>query len=208
MATNNLQTDVFLESPDLTGVLYTDQWASTPVVVIVSATLSTDIWSFETEGISTLPVYNPSLITSIARVHQNLQFPQFVIAGQGGVDEDEFTLSKKSTTQLFTMWRSPVYNIGEEFDVMSVEFNLITDLAAGSRVTPFLYFDNEREVSQGTTITTASYSNDNKLVKLTSKSFSNTVHGKHNFFLELRFEGATLAVVGLPIFIDIETHEN
>lgn len=68
MATNNLQTDVFLESPDLTGVLYTDQWASTPVVVIVSATLSTDIWSFETEGISTLPVYNPSLITSIARV--------------------------------------------------------------------------------------------------------------------------------------------
>ena len=208
MATKTISTDIWLETPDPTGTIYTDLWDFAPVVVIISATLSTDIWTFSTSGISNLPVYNPSLMTSVARVYQNLPFPQFVMAGQGGASEDEFQLFKKTTTQKFTMWRSLVYNIGRDFDIMSVSFNFVPDLAAGSSVTIFLYFDNEREISQGTTLNTSNYSNDNKLVTLTPQSFSNAVHGKHNFFLEFRFEGSALSVVGLPIFIEIETHEN
>jgi len=148
------------------------------------------------------PEYDPSIITSVKKISQNLPFPQYVIAGQG--TGSLYKLFKKTTTQAFTLWRSPVYNIGKDFDVMSIEFNIIGGVASNKTIVPILYFDNERDSSVGTTINTTNYPNLEQLIQLTSKNFNNSVHGKHNFFLELQFTGTALAVVSTPINIDID----
>jgi hypothetical protein len=208
MPTNTLQTDFWEEitTPIVAINFETDQWSfisfGTPIV-----DLETNLWTFSTTGINTLPVYNSSIISSIARVYQNMPFPQFVIAGQGGLNEDEFQLFKKTDTQQFTIWRSPVYNIGKDFDVMSISFNLGVDLESGTSIIPKLYFDNERDSATSTTINAVNYSNDNKLIEITSKNFDNSTHGKHNFFLEFQFTGAALAVIDLPITIDVDIQD-
>lgn len=152
----------------------------------------------------TLPTYNPSIMTAVKRVLQDLPFPQFVMAGQG--TGSLYQLFKKSDIQKFTVWRTPVYQIGKDFDVMEITFNLIRDLDVGMTIIPKIYFDNERSSTVGTIINYVNYSD--KLIKLTSKNFDNSTHGKHNFFLELQFAGDALQVVSLPINIDIEEYEN
>lgn len=152
----------------------------------------------------TLPTYNPSIVTSVTRVYQNMPFPQFVMAGQG--TGSIFQLFKKTDVHNFSIWRTPVYQIGKDFDVMEITFNLTADLDVGMNIIPKLYFDNERTSSVGTQINYVNITD--KLVRLTAKNFDNSVHGKHNFFLELQFTGQSLEVVALPIFIDIEIHDN
>ena len=155
-----------------------------------------------------LPTYNPSIITSVTKVYQNLPFPQFVLAGQG--TGSLYQLFKKTNIHNFSIYRTPVYQIGKDFDVMEITFNLIQDLDVGMNIIPKIYFDNERTTSVGTQINYINYPNTstNKLVRLSPKDFSNSVHGKHNFFVEFQFTGQVLETVSLPIFIDIETHEN
>lgn len=152
-----------------------------------------------------LPAYNPSIITSVTKVQQNLPFTQFVFAGQG--IGSLYKLFKKTTTQAFTVWRSPVYNIGKDFDVMSIDFNITGGVTTNQTIIPKLYFDNERDSSVGTVINTTNYPNSDKLIKLTPKDFSNTIHGKHNFFLEFQFTGTALAVVSMPIKIETEIYD-
>lgn len=151
-----------------------------------------------------LPTYDPSIITSVTRVYQNMPFPQFVMAGQG--TGSIYQLFKKTEEQNLAIWRTPVYQIGSDFDVMEITFNLTQDLDVGMNIIPKLYFDNERTTSVGTQINYVNITD--KTVRLNAKNFDNAVHGKHNFFLELQFTGTVLEAVALPIFIDIETHEN
>lgn len=155
-----------------------------------------------------LPTYNPSVITSVLGIEQNLAFPRFVMGGVGGGAEDTYSLFKKSTTYSFNVWRSPVYNIGEEFDVLKIQFAVIPEMTTNMSIIPVLYFDNEDSNSVGTTINSTNYAGSEKLIKLTAKNFGNAVHGSNNFFLELQFTGSALAVVELPILIEVEVEDN
>lgn len=206
MATANLQTDLWLESPDQIGTLYTDAWLFEPVVTVLTGNLSTDEWSFTALPVAgELPEFSPSIVSAVLRVEQDLAFPRFVLGGQGNVDN--YALFKKSNTYAiaeFPIWRSPVYRINQEFDVMTITFPLHFDMTAGVRILPKLYFDDESVTSVGTEINTTNYSNANKLITLTAKNFNNKVHGEANFFLELQFLGSDLAVPGLPITIDLD----
>ena len=156
-----------------------------------------------------LPVYASSLITAVAKVEQLLPFPTYII---GGRNASTFKLFKKSTTYVFNNWRSPVYQIGKNFDVMEITLPISPDLTTNMSIIPVLYFDNEDSNSVGATINLTNYpvdlaGNGQRLIKLTSKNFANTTHGKNNFFLELQFQGSALAVVGLPIEILLEVEE-
>lgn len=151
-----------------------------------------------------LPSYNTSLITSVARVQQNIPVPQYVLGGQGGAGGTTYGLFKKTTSYVFSVWRSSVYKIGKEFDVMEIKIPLMPDLVANMTITPVLYFDNEDSNSVGTVINSTNYPNSDRLITLTPKNFSGAVRGKNNFFLELQFSGSALSVVQLPISIDVE----
>lgn len=156
-------------------------------------------------NLSTLPEYAPSVITAVAKVQQNMPFPNFVIAGQGGSGENDYALFKKSTTNDFALWRSPVYQIGKKFDVQSIVFNLASAIDANTEIVPVLYFDDELTSSAGATINSTNYSS--KLIKITSKNFDNSVSGESNFFLELQFHGSSLSTVNLPITINLDVKE-
>lgn len=155
-----------------------------------------------------LPSYASSLISVVSRVNQNAPLPQFVM---GGRNASTYKLFKKTTTHAFSLFRSPVYQIGSEFDVMDIRFAIMPTLTTSMEIIPVLYFDNESSNSIGTTINSTNYPSTGpgagKLVILTPKEFSNTTHGRNNFFLELQFTGTALAVVELPITIEVEIIE-
>jgi hypothetical protein len=156
-----------------------------------------------------LPSYSSSVITAVSAVQQNLPFPTFIM---GGRNASTYKLFKKSTTYVFNNWRSPVYQIGKNFDVMEITLPISPDLTTNMSIIPVLYFDNEDSNSVGATINLTNYpvdlaGNGQRLIKLTSKNFANTTHGKNNFFLELQFQGSALAVVGLPVNIEIEIED-
>jgi len=151
-----------------------------------------------------LPTYASSLITAVGKVEQKLPFPTYIM---GGRNASTYQLFKKSTTYVFNNWRSPVYQIGKNFDILEITFPIIPDMTTNMSIIPVLYFDNEDTNSVGITINPTNYPNSERLIKLTSKNFSNSVHGRNNFFLELQFQGSALAVVGLPINIELEVEE-
>lgn len=151
-----------------------------------------------------LPSYASSIITAVSKVEQSLPFTKFVF---GGRNASTYKLFKKSTTHVFNNWRSPVYQIGKDFDIMEILIPIHPDMTTNMSIIPVLYFDNEDSNSVGTTLNSTNYPNSDRLIRLTSKNFSNAVHGRSNFFLELQFQGSALAVVGLPISIDIDIDE-
>ncbi len=155
-----------------------------------------------------LPTYSPSIITSVKKVAQNLPFPQYIISGKGDPNGSTYKLFKKDDEYNFTVWRSPVYKIGKDFDIMGIEFNVIGGVIGNKEIIPVLRFDDERDESVGNAINVTNYPNLEKLIRLTSKNFNNSVTGQSNFYLELQFTGTELAVVSIPINIEIEEHEN
>ena len=148
-----------------------------------------------------LPSYNTSLISAVAKVPQNFQLSQYVMGGRNAAS---YALFKKTTTYTFSNWRSPVFNIGHNFDVLEIMFPLINGVTTNQTIIPVLYFDNESSNSVGTTINSTNYPNSERYISLSSKDFGNAVHGRNNFFLELQFTGSALAVVGLPIEITLQ----
>lgn len=155
-------------------------------------------------NIADLPVYTPSIITAVKKVLQNLPVPQFIMAGYNA---STYKLFKKSTSYVFNLWRSPVYQIGQNFDILAIRIPIHPDMTTNMSIIPVLYFDNEDSNSVGTTLNSTNYPNSDRLIYLTPKNFSNTVHGRNNFFLELQFIGSALSVVELPITIDLEVQE-
>lgn len=154
-----------------------------------------------------LPVYDPSLISAVKAINQNTNFPHFIIGGKG-TGASNYALFKKSTTYGFHLWRSPVYMIGQQFDVQDITFPIFPAISGNMEIKPVLYFDNETVISPGELINVTTYPNGDRLIKLSAKNFQNKVSGKSNFFLELQSLGTDLAVVGLPIDIGIEVKED
>lgn len=164
-----------------------------------------------------LPTYETSIITAVKRVKQNLPFVSYVI---GGRNETDFALFKKSNEYSFNLWRSRVFQVGKKFKVMKISIPILPDIAADMEIIPVLYFDNEDKHSEGLAINLANYpvtesGDGQRLIYLTPKDFTDSdngntdnVTGSNNFFLELQFTGEALAVVGLPINIEVDTIEN
>jgi len=151
-----------------------------------------------------LPTYASSIITVATKVQQNSEFPQFVM---GGRNANTYKLFKKSTTYAFNVWRSQVFQIGKNFDILSIKFAIHPDMTTNMEIIPVIYFDNESSSSVGATINPTNYPNSDRLITLTSKNFSNTVHGKHNFFIEFQFTGSALSVIELPVSVELEVEE-
>ena len=84
---------------------------------------------------------------------------------------------------------------------------MIPGVTENTEVTPILYFDNESVTSVGNVINKTTYPNEDKSIELTSKNFNNSTHGEYNFFLEFQITGSDLAVIGLPINIELEINE-
>lgn len=154
-----------------------------------------------------LPTYNASLIAAVARVSQSLPVPTYVIGGRGGSSGTTYSLFKKSSTHTLSVWRSQVFRIGEQFDVIEIVLPLGTPLAASMEIIPVLYLDDGSTTCAGTPINIANYATGTELIVLTSKNFDSAPSGEKNFYLELQFTGSVLSPVLMPITIDVEKLE-
>lgn len=123
----------------------------------------------------------------------------------GGRNASTYKLFKKSTSySLYNVWRSPVYQIGKNFDVISIKFSVFPTIDDGNaRLFPVLYFDNGSSTSAATEINNSYTGN---LITLTAKSFGNSVHGRNNFFLEIQMFHDLIAIK-LPITIEYEVQD-
>lgn len=136
-----------------------------------------------------------------------MSFPQFVVAAQSYGESNIYGLFKKGTTYGSHFFRSEVFRIGKDFDVLEVKFAVVPAITDGIILLPVLYFDNETKVSVGTQINSTNYPNGENYIKLNSKSFTNGTHGNSNFFFELRWFPTALVTVTLPINYTLEVSD-
>lgn len=145
------------------------------------------------------------VITALLAGLQGLSFPKFIF---GGTDGTNTILEKQSTTYGTHTFRSRVFNIGKQFAVDCINIRLGAAIAANMTITPKLYFDNESSSAAGTIINNTNWANSERQVALTPDSFSQSVTGQNNFFLEFVWSGTVLLPILLPITILIEVDEN
>lgn len=152
--------------------------------------------------LGTLPDYNTSLISAVARIQQGLAFPSFIIGGAGGITGTDYALFKRTDEYTFSLFRSEVFHVGKHFSVTSITIPLARPMDNGMALVPVLRFDHEQKVSVGTVINATSYPNGEQLITLTPEQFPDGVQGDSHFFLELQHVGSTLCAVSLPILIN------
>lgn len=151
-----------------------------------------------------LPSYSASVITAVAKSQQNFTLPSFIL---GGRNASTYTLDKITTSYTYSVWRSEMFRIGKPFDVMRIVFSVFPGVATNQTIIPVLYFDNAVSNSIGTTINTTNYTAAKTEITLGPKNFASGVRGSQNFFLEFQISGSALAVIGLPIFIDVDEYD-
>ena len=99
---------------------------------------------------------------------------------------------------------SQLFRIGQPFKIKKIRIPLAQAIATNMIVTPKIYTDD----GAGTTYTLTAINNTNDPGAFNavrrSGSSGETMTGKHNFWLELRWTGSVLCVVGLPITIEYE----
>ena|SRR3990167_4907201 len=103
-----------------------------------------------------------------------------------------------------SVWWSQLYRIGQPFKITKIRIPLAQAIATNMIVTPKIYTDE----GAGTiyTLTAINDTNDSGKFNIVRRTDSNSqpILGQHNFWLELRWTGAALCTVGLPISIEFE----
>ena len=108
-----------------------------------------------------------------------------------------------------SVWWSQVYRIGQPFKIKKIRVPLVQAVAASMTLIPKIYTDD----GVGTTFTlqtvnSTNYPNSDRNIVFRSDSASAAITGKHNFWLELRWSGAALLTVNLPITIEYEVYDD
>ncbi len=142
-----------------------------------------------------------SQVTSIALVRSNGGFyNDSPIAGFGNTI-NEFIAGTYLSASVF--W-SQIYKIGQPFRITKIRIPLADKLSSGSAasksIVPKIYTDD----GKGTTYTLTTINNTNFVGQKSVVFRPESLTGDHNFWLELRWDGATLCTVALPITIEFE----
>lgn len=97
-------------------------------------------------------------------------------------------------------FNSQVYKIGQPFKITKIRIVLTQAIAANMIITPTIYTDD----GGGTSYTLTTINNTNYSGKKNIVIKPDGLTGEHNFWLELKWSGSELCVVGLPITIEYE----
>ncbi len=109
-----------------------------------------------------------------------------------GLDKQGTTYSNAPSV----LWSS-LFRIGKPFKLTKLRLQLAQRVASGHTLTPLYYIDNGITTSSGTVINSTNYPNSD--IDIVQRP--NGLTGKSNFWLELRWTGASLLTVNLPITI-------
>ena len=173
------------------------------------STLGNGLFNVMRSTSSTSSTQNSAYITSLSV--QALTFvAQGLISGwstgASGGSRNGIDVQDGSTyDQAVSVWWSQLYKIGQPFKIKKIRIPIAYQaIGANMIVTPKIYTDE----GAGTTYTLAAINNTNDPgafnVVRRSGSSGEVITGQHSFFLELRWTGSALCVVGLPIIIEYE----
>lgn len=95
---------------------------------------------------------------------------------------------------------SQMFRVGQKFKIKKIRIPLAQAVAAGMTLIPKIYIDEGITSKTLTTINNTNYPNGDRNIVLRPDGLT----GEHNFWLELRWTGATLLTVGLPITIEYD----
>lgn len=125
----------------------------------------------------------------------------------GGTKGIDYTNNVTDYNDTVQEWWSQMYRIGQPFKITKIRIPLAQAVAANMTVTPKIYTDEGYTVY---TLTEINNTNDSGLYNIVRRSDSagKPILGQHNFWLELRWTGSALCVVGLPITIEYELIED
>lgn len=118
-------------------------------------------------------------------------------------------LDKQGTTYNIAynyFWGSTI-RMGQPFKITEVHIPLAQAVGANMAVTPKIHIDDG---ATSFTMTEINSTNDSGALHIVRRSGSSgeTIVGRNNFWLELKFTGSALCVVGLPIIIKGEVYDD
>ena len=131
--------------------------------------------------------------------------------GSDGSTGASYGLDKQGTSYSAAppVFWSQVYRIGKLFRIKKIRIPLAQAVAASMTLIAKVYTDS----AIGTTYTLATinntnYPNSDRVINLRASSGGAELWGRNNFWLELRWTGAALLTVDLPIIIEYEVFED
>lgn len=139
------------------------------------------------------------LVTAIKNVQQSsFAYPKLVI---GSRDASNHWLDSQSTTYGTNVWHSPMINIGKKFAIKRIRIPLAAAVAANMTITPKVFLDDfsSSSTTDLTVINSTNYANSNRHIQ-----YYPSIHGNHNFCLELTWSGTALLPILFPIEIDVQ----
>lgn len=121
----------------------------------------------------------------------------------GWKDASAFGLDKIGTTYGTSIFYSQLYALGQPSRIKQIFVPLTGGVAANQTITIKLHQDDDSTTTTIATINSTNYANSERNIKIIPTVGSI----KNNFFLEFNFSGTALAVVSLPVTIDVELLE-
>ena len=147
-------------------------------------------------------------VSALCTIYQTQRsFPIFAM-GSFNTNANTPAIDIKSTTYQTSVFRTAMFNVGQDFTVSKITLPLVQAMGANMTIVPKLYFDHETSSQAGTTLNDTNYPNSEKIIRLDADNFQGNSSGKINFFLELTISGTALSAVSLPIEIEIDVDED
>ena len=104
-----------------------------------------------------------------------------------------------------SVWWSQIYRIGQPFKITAIKIPLATPISTNHTITAKVYLDNNKQFSPYTltTINNTNFSGKQRVV-LRNDNAGDAILGQNHFWIELKWTGAALMTVELPITIEYE----
>lgn len=138
------------------------------------------------------------IVTAVKAVQQSsFSYPKLVI---GSRDATNYHLDSQTTTYGTSVWHSPMINIGKKFTIKRIRIPLAAAVAANMTITPKVFLDDYSSSSTTdlTVINSTNYASSERHIQ-----YYPSIHGNHNFCLELTWSGTALLPVLFPIEVDV-----
>lgn len=147
-------------------------------------------------------------VSALATIYQTQRSFPVIAMGSFNTNAGTPAIDTKSTTYQTSVFRSAMFNVGQDFTVSKITLPLAQAMGANMTIVPKLFFDHGSTSQVGTTLNATNYPNSEKIIRLDADNFLGNSSGKINFFLELTISGTALSAVSLPIEIEIDVDED
>lgn len=188
------------DSPESSGCVYSIQG-------LQQSNLSKGIFNvMRSTGGASASVTALALIQKISGGNTDFNFYTPILgwsSGVGDVTKNGLDTIGTQYNNAPSVWWSQMFRVGQRFKISKIRLPLATPVGANMTLTVKIYTDDGAGTTYTyQTINSTNYPNSEKNIVLRSDNTGALPEGFHNFWVEIRWSGSALCVVGLPITIE------